>query len=228
MSAPAPILCAAVPVTLAGGGKLRARDLTDCLARAPHLVAADGGADAALALGHRPEAVIGDMDSLSPEGRAVLGQAVLHQIAEQDSTDFEKCLTRIVAPLVLAAGFMGRRMDHALAVLNTLARHPHRRCVLVGKTDIALLMPPRIDLPLHPGTRVSLFPLVAMGGRSRGLEWPLDGIGFAPAGPVGTSNRAAGPVRLEFDTPGMLLFLPRDCLDLLLEALKAAPEWPES
>lgn len=227
MTAPAPILQSDGPVTLAGGGKLRARDLKDCLARAPRLVAADGGADAVLAHGCRPEAVIGDMDSISNDGRAALS-AALYPVSDQDSTDFEKCLTRISAPLVLAAGFTGRRMDHTLAVMNALARHPARRCVLVGKTDVITLAPPALALPLAAGTRVSLFPLAPVRGQSDGLEWSLDGIDFAPSGQIGTSNWAVGAVSLRFDRPAMLLFLPRDRLDLLLDALHAAPEWAES
>ena len=52
------------PVTLVGGGHLGLEDLNEALRHAPVLVAADGGAGAALEQGHVPEAVIGDFDSL--------------------------------------------------------------------------------------------------------------------------------------------------------------------
>lgn len=205
-------------VTLIGGGAVDGRDMSQALALAPGLVAADGGADAALRLGHLPDAVIGDLDSLSPAGRAAIPAARLHRIAEQDSTDFTKCLTRIDAPFVLAVGFQGKRLDHTLAVLASLAAHPGRRVVLVGRRDVTVLCPPVLDVPLAPGVRVSLFPMGPARGHSTGLHWPIDGIDFAPAGRGGTSNRATGPVCLRISGP-MLLILPRDQLLLLLRAL---------
>jgi len=231
-AAPRPVLSSDGPVVLVGGGPVTAQDLADAGADvgadvgadARPVVAADGGADRALALGVRPVAVIGDMDSLSADARAALGDAV-HPVAEQDSTDFEKCLARIAAPLVLAVGFGGGRLDHALAVFNALARHPARRCVVLAAREVVTLAPPRIALDLEPGTRVSLFPMCGVTGRSRGLHWPIDGIGFAPGGAIGTSNRAEGPVDLAMDAPGMLLMLPRRCLGGLLAGLAGAPCW---
>jgi thiamine pyrophosphokinase len=63
-------------------------------------------------------------------------------------------------------------------------------------------------------------------GRSEGLRWPIDGIAFHPAGRLGTSNAAVGPVTLEFDSPEMLLILPRAELGRLSRALPAAARWP--
>lgn len=224
--APATALSSDEGVTLVGGGPVARGDLAAALSRAPRLAAADSGADRALALGLQPDVVIGDLDSLSPSGRATLGPRVLH-VAEQDSTDFEKCLTRIQAPLVLAVGFTGGRLDHALAVMNALARLPGRRCVLLGDADAVVLCPPEIALDLLPGTRVSLFPMAEVTGRSIGLAWPVDGLTFSPGGTIGTSNRATGPVRLVMDGPGMLLMVPPAARDALLAGLQAAPRWPE-
>jgi thiamine pyrophosphokinase len=220
----APVLSSDGPVVLVGGGPVTAADMALAQAHGGPVVAADGGADRALALGVRPDAVIGDMDSLSTAARADLGDAV-HAVVEQDSTDFEKCLTRIAAPLVVAVGFDGGRLDHALAVFNTLARHPARRCVILGARDVVALAPPRIALDLAAGTRVSLFPMSAVSGAGGGLHWPIDGIGFAPDGVIGTSNRADGPVTLGFDAPGMLVMLPPSALRALLAGLDAAPRW---
>lgn len=219
-----PVLSSERPVVLVGGGPVTAQDMAEARAIAGAVVAADGGADRALALGVRPDAVIGDMDSLSAAARAVLAGSV-HAVTEQDSTDFEKCLVLIAAPLVIAVGFAGARLDHALAVFNALARHPARRCVMLAEREVIVLAPPRIALDLVPGTRVSLFPLAPVTGRDKGLHWPIDGIGFAPGGVIGTSNRAEGPVDLAFDAPGMLLMLPRRCAGALLAGLAAAPGW---
>ena len=140
-------------------------------------------------------------------------------MAEQETTDFEKCLTRIDAPAVLAVGFAGHRMDHTLAVWNALVRHADRRCVVIGAGDIAFLAPERLRLDIPAGTRLSLFPLAPVTGQGSGLAWPIDGLDFAPDGRIGTSNRADGPVDLTFSAPRMLVLLPRRCLDAALAAL---------
>lgn len=210
-------------ITLVGGGKVTATAMNEALTLAPRLVAADGGADRALRFGHSPEAVIGDMDSISPIARAAIPPDRLFPIADQDTTDFEKCLAAISAPLILAVGFAGPRADHAMAVWNALVRAPAQRCIVIGPSDIVFAAPARLDLPLRAGTRVSLFPMAAVAGESRGLAWPIDGLGFAPEGRIGTSNRATGPVSLSFAGPGMLVILPRGLLSVAAAALAPAP-----
>ncbi|QDC10565.1 thiamine diphosphokinase [Oceanicola sp. D3] len=210
-------------ITLLGGGEVNDHRLNPALIRAPRLVAADGGADAALARGLTPEAVIGDFDSLSAEARASLPPETLHHVAEQDSTDFEKVLQRVRAPMLLAVGFLGRRLDHQLAALSALVRHAARPCLLLGADDIAFAAPPEIALDLPVGSRLSLYPLAPVTGRSEGLEWPIERLAFAPSGQIGTSNRVTGRVRLSFDAPGMVVITPPEALDALLEGFAALP-----
>ena len=207
-------------VTLIGGAPVCPSDLEEALTLAPILVGADGGADRAMAAGRRPDAVIGDLDSIRPATRAALpAESILH-IAEQDSTDFEKCLSRIRAPFVLGLGFLGGRMDHALAALSVLPRYSDRPCLLVGAEDVCFLAPRELTLDLTPGVRLSLFPLAELTGESTGLRWPIGGIRFRPEGPSGTSNEVTQPrVALSFSAPAMLVLLPRDCLRAALCAV---------
>jgi len=222
-----PLVESALGVTLVGGGPATARDLRLALARAPVAVAADSGADRLMAAGILPKAVIGDFDSLSAAARAAIPAANLHPIPDQDTTDFDKALSRIAAPFVLALGFQGAQIDHGLAVLNALVRHADRPCLVLGPRDVAFAAPPRLTLRLRPGDPFSLFPLAAVRATSRGLHWPLDGIAFAPDGMIGTSNRVTAPdVHLAFDAPGMLVILPRTRLDAAIRAL--APAAPRS
>lgn len=218
-------LRAGEPVTLVGGGPLSPADLSTALALAPSLVAADGGADRCLDAGLLPLAVIGDMDSISPEAaRRLAGR--LHPVAEQESTDFDKALARIDAPLVLALGFAGGRLDHELAALHSLLARADRPCLLLGPESLCLHAPPRLDLALAPGTVVSLFPLAPVRVASTGLRWPTDALRFGPSTRIGTSNEATGPVTLRARGRGMLLILPRAALALAVPALLAAPRWP--
>lgn len=215
-----PVLSTLDGVTLLGGGRITRETFFDILKRAPRLVAADGAARVALEFGITPEAVIGDFDSIDPQTRALLSDDLLHHIAEQDSTDFEKCLTRVDAPLIIGVGFMGARIDHELAVYNALVRNPHKRCIIVGEYDICVHAPRHLKLDVGAGTRFSLFPLRPVVGHSKGLRWPIMGVPFAPGGRIGTSNEAsADVVELTFEGDGMLLILPRSALPVLLEAL---------
>lgn len=204
-------LRASGPVALVGAGPVPPGTLDVCLSRSVAAVGADGGAAALLAAGRMPDAVIGDLDSLSAEG--VPADRIL-RVAGQDDTDLEKCLDRIDAPMVLGAGFLGGRVDHELAAMNVLARRAlagSAPCVLLGAHDAAFAVPRRIVLAMVPGDRMSLFPMVEVSGRSTGLHWPIGGIVFAPDGRIGTSNRvadAADEVVLAMDAPGMICIVP--------------------
>ncbi len=214
-----PIVHEIDPITLVGGGELGPDDLKLALSRAPVLVAADGGAGAALRAGHMPVAVIGDFDSLSPEMRAGIAKDRLFPIEEQTSTDFDKALRNIAAPVVLAVGFLGGRVDHQLGALNTLVRHADRPCILIGAQEVIFHVPPRLTVSLVPGDIVSLFPMARVCGRSVGLEWPIDGLVLEPGGRIGTSNRALGDVELKMGGTGLLMIAPRRALDAVMRAI---------
>ena len=206
-------------VTVIGGGEVRPAELMSALSLAPTLVAADSGADRALALGQVPDWVIGDLDSISNSARDLIPEDRIVHVAEQDSTDFTKCLKRIEAPFVLAVGFAGLRLDHTLAALTSIVSCKRPLAIMLTPEDVVFRIPPRLTLPLMPGTRVSLYPMGPARGVSTGLEWPIDGIEFAPDRRVGTSNRAHGLVTLKIEG-SMLIFLPRDALTSVLTALR--------
>jgi len=209
-------------VTLVGGGALSRETFDAARALAPSVVAADGGADLLEDWGESAAAVIGDMDSVAglDTWRARSGVTVLH-LAEQDTTDFEKCLYSVEAPFYLGVGFTGRRLDHTLAALHALLRWRDKRVALIGAEDVAFLCPCAWRATLAPGARVSFFPLAPVRGvASTGLRWPVEGLDFAPGLRVGTSNAAsAAQVSARFDRPGMVALLERRFLGAALESL---------
>ena len=215
------------PVTLVGGGQASAADVAEALTFAQIGVAVDGGLVTALAAGCRPAAVIGDMDSVPADALAQIPPARQHRISEQYSTDFDKALRHVAAPVVIGVGFCGGRVDHQLAALHTLLVHADRPCILLAEREVIVLGPPALSLDMAAGDVVSLFPLVPVTGRSTGLEWPIEGLAFDPARQIGTSNRALGRLTLEMDAPGMLLIVPRRCLGPLVAHFCADPvRWP--
>lgn len=221
-----PIVSSGAPITLIGGADPAPDVLTVALKFGETVVCADGGADTALWAELDPVAVIGDMDSISDVARDTF-RDVLHVVSEQDSTDFDKALRHIDAPLILGVGFSGARLDHELGSMNVLVRHPDRRCILVGAQTIVMLCPKQITLDLAAGTPVSLFPMSDVGCESEGLQWDTAGLRFAPDGRVGTLNAATGPVTLRPDAPKMLLILSLDALDVTVQALlRDGVRWP--
>lgn len=209
-------------VTLVGAGSPRRRDIEELFALAPDLVAADGGANHCVQAGLQPLAVIGDFDSLDPALENTLPGTRMIRIdglEQQDTTDFEKCLGLIDAPFILATGFSADRIDHGLATFSVLARRIGPPTLVVAPDDVVFAAPDELTLDLPPGTRVSLFPMTPVTGRSTGLEWPIDGLTLSPMGRLGTSNRATGPVRVSFDTPGCLVITPREALAAALASL---------
>lgn len=213
-------------ITLVGGGAPTRAALKRALAIAPHLVAADGGADAAIKLGFVPQLAVGDFDSISDQARALLGPARLHHDPDQETTDFDKVLAAVEAPLILGVGFSGARLDHTLAAMSTLAQNPHRRIVLDTGEDLCLLCPPRLALDLAPGSRVSLYPLAPVRCGTTGLLWPTEGLLLDTMGRIGTSNAATGRVTLAPSAPALLLLLPVEAMAALRDGLAAATSWP--
>ncbi|QFT72464.1 thiamine diphosphokinase [Ruegeria sp. THAF33] len=223
-----PIVRSADPIGLFGGGFVGSEDLNLVLNRVTSVVAADGGAAVLTESGRIPDAVIGDFDSLDKATKAKIPSDRLFAIREQDSTDFDKALRNVQAPLVLGAGFLGGRLDHQLAVLNVLVRRREQACILLGVHEVVFHAPRQMRLPVLPGDVVSLFPMRPVTGRSTGLEWPIDGLRLQPDDRVGTSNRALSDVELQMDGPGLLVMVPRAALDPLMQVFLSgqSERWP--
>lgn len=213
--------------TLIGAGPVTAQELELSLALAPDLVAADGGAETARELGHSVLSVIGDLDSLTNREYWQKSGIEVNAVVEQTTTDFEKCLYSIEAPLIVGLGFLGGRLDHELAALSALLGNAVKRVILLGKGEICFLCPPVIAMQLPVETRLSLHPLVPRTGTlSEGLAWPVAGLRLAPGGRVGTSNRVCrNHVRFGFDGPGVLVMMPADHLGEAVRVLAKAEVW---
>jgi thiamine pyrophosphokinase len=93
-----------------------------------YLIGADGGTQHCLALGRRPHAVIGDLDSLPPElvdQLAATGVLIERHPVAKDKTDLELAVEHAIAAgavEILLLGALGGRLDQTLANLLLLAR----------------------------------------------------------------------------------------------------------
>ena len=190
------------------------KDFDECFSVASVLIAADGGANYLEEKKYKLDHIIGDLDSLNNRTYWDSHGTNFIKISEQETTDFEKCLYTIDAPLYFCIGFIGRRVDHFLATCSTLVKYHHKNVILVGSHDIIFHIPEKIEMDLPRGTRLSLFPMnQVIGLGSSGLKWPIAHLEFHPSKRVGTSNQTIiNRVKIELSGNGMLIILPRSCL----------------
>ena len=210
-------------LVIVGGGAVDVPLLQRLSAEGARLVGADSGGDAIMEAGLVPDAIIGDLDSISdPEGWPEATR-VFH-IAEQITTDFEKCLYSTRAPVTVALGMTGRRFDHTLSAISAATRFAReRRIILSDENDVALAMSGDFSFRIPVGERVSIYPLTPIDFvRSEGLRYPLDGLHLEQGGLIGTSNEAlTETIKIEpaDDTP-WLLIVEKSHLPALLSALR--------
>lgn len=206
------------PVLLVGAGPVSRADFDFASGISGVVVAVDGGFDALTEWGVTPDAVIGDMDSIRS---AVPAEIPRLSIAEQDSTDLEKALRIVSAPLCLGIGFLSGRLDHTLAAMHALVAAEGRAAVLIGAEDVVFAAPEEWRAELEPGTRVSVYPVrrvVAVG--SKGLRWPLDGLLMEGGSQIGVSNEVVSSrVAIWLGSRGAVTILPRMCLDAVIASL---------
>jgi thiamine pyrophosphokinase len=226
--ATAPILRFDGPLAIVGGGVVEPSLLRELAERGVAIVGADGGADTIASAGLLPAAVVGDLDSLT--NRAAWEQrTVVRHIPEQITTDFQKALYSTAAPVTLALGMTGKRLDHTLAALSAVLEYaPKRRLLLVDEVDVALAVVGPIRFEAGLRERVSIHPLEPIGfSRSSGLLYPLDGLHLRPGGLLGTSNEGlGGPIHIvPADAVPWLLILGRERLwDLVDAGLSKPPD----
>jgi len=162
------------------------------------VVAADSGADHAVALGLRVDVLVGDLDSVDPATLAAVRAAdgeIVRLPRDKDATDVELALDaawgRGAEALVLVGGH-GGRLDHALATMGALAAvaAPGRRVeAWMGPAHVAVTVD---EAPItgRVGELVSLVPLggAVDGVTTTGLRWPLAGAHLPFGSTWGVSN----------------------------------------
>ena len=177
------------------------------------IIAADGGADNAAALGLTVDLVVGDLDSASSAAVARAKKVERHP-ADKDETDLELALGAAVAAgvrSVTVVGTLGGRVDHALANLLVAAgdRWSNLRIDLRIDGTRAWVVRDHVEVIAQVGDVVSL---LAVGGRAAGvtttgLVWPLTDAEVEPGVGLGLSNLMAAPKAEVVVDDGMLLVI---------------------
>lgn len=188
--------------------------------RADFTIAADRGLEAFVRCGLVPDAVLGDMDSVSApvleQFEATGGQAkILPRI--KDDTDGVAALALALergATEIVFLGALGGRLDHALGNCMLLVRAANRGAdaCLLSEREKVLLVRGRREIHGNEGDTLSLLPL----GRARihaleGLFYPLSDYEMTCDYPIGISNVFTADTAVVDVTQGdVLCFLPKE------------------
>lgn len=210
------------PVVLIGGASFDESVLQSFVVAGWPIVAADGGANSLLGTEITPTAIVGDLDSLQqPEYWRRYTRVI--EVVEQDTTDFEKCLYSVEAPLVVALGFTGQRFDHTLVTLHLMQKYvDHQRLLLITERDVCFACRGDLQLTLPVGGRFSIYPLTpSTFVASAGLAYPLDGLCLKQGSLIGTSNQvSAAEVQVEATADGVyVVIVSVSLLSTLLQQL---------
>jgi len=201
-------------VYLVGNGDISVKHFDKLIKSEIPIIAADGGANRLKRLGLIPEIVVGDMDSIKDK-EFFEKHSRLIEIKEQNSTDLEKCLRTISAPLYLALGFIGTRFDHSLEILHVLQSNPDKNIIFFSQRDVIFLIAKKWKSKFPLGTRLSFYPLKKTKiSSSKGLKWPLDGLTMEQGKLIGTSNEnIKKEIEIIQEERGLIAIIPSKFLD---------------
>lgn len=175
-------------------------------------IAADAGLRLCRELGRTPDLVLGDFDSMDVSEAPA---DALRVPVEKDDTDtglaLREGLRRGCREFFIYGGTGGRRLDHTLANLQSLAflRENGARGWLYDR-DFVYTVIKNETLTLRREVDWGLVSLFALGDRARGvtltgLQYPLDHAELSCAFPLGVSNHFAAETATVTVEDGLLL-----------------------
>ena len=187
------------------------------LTQADLIVAADGGARHALAIGVTPHIVIGDLDSIDPGARSKLEQTGARFVvypAHKDCTDLELAICYALdhgATEITLLSALGGRWDHSLANILVLTRPALNRITarIVERHLSIRVIRERAVIAGRVGDTLSLLALQgdAHGVTLDGCEYPLVDAMLPCGASLGISNVFVKPNVAVRVTTGCVLAL---------------------
>lgn len=163
------------------------------------VVAADVGLAEANRLGVRVDLLVGDLDSVAEADLAAherAGGEVRRHAEDKDASDLDLAIASAIdagAGRVVVVGGDGGRLDHLIGNALVLASPRYRGVEIDAVLGWARLhvVRGRRELAGEPGELVSLFAIggPALGVRTEGLRWHLEGAVLEPGSTLGVSNR---------------------------------------
>jgi thiamine pyrophosphokinase len=211
-------------VIIGGGDFPRKAYPRDLIRRADVIVCCDGHALNAFLRNREsifgdnsrePDAVVGDMDSMSP-ALAKKYSKILVKVEEQDDNDQTKAYHFILnnLPDVDTIHFIaatGKREDHTIGNLGLLmeyAKSEGPALDMVSDYSTAFVMTDSGELYLGKGRRISIFsPDNSLKITSKGLQWQTSGVVFDNWWPATLNKTTEDVVKLDFSHKSLVLII---------------------
>ena len=164
-------------VVLAGGDYPTAKQPLDILHSAEYIVCCDGAADHYISMGHTPDAIVGDGDSISIDNRKKHAD-ILHIINEQESNDQTKAVRFLVSQgkhKIAIVGATGRREDHTIGNISLLIEYARSGVDVCSFTDYGVFVPCNGNTThkCRKGQQLSIFCITAKSLSAEGLLYPI-------------------------------------------------------
>lgn len=172
---------------------------------ADRTIASDGGYDHAKAIGHTPDMVVGDQDSI----RAEIEPEELYP-KEKDFTDLEAALAIAVkdSSEIVILGATGGRQDHFLNAIMQLFNYELPIRLIDSQNEIWIERSSfsfETDFPYF-----SLLPLDPLNVSITGAKYELNQRLVDPYQSLTVSNEPRGRVKVEFEQGRVIVVLSKD------------------
>lgn len=183
-----------------------------------HVVAVDRGLDALLGAGLSCDVYVGDADTVSEAGRALVDAAANFEVERHDPykdyTDLalalESVRRRWPAAEVVATCATGGRPDMALSVLGLLAGYADAPAWIAEDDTTARILRAGESWTIE-GAEDSTFSIIAIAPNTEvsehGLEWELDHAPLAPLADTGISNIVRGTATIDVHSGAAIAYL---------------------
>ena len=183
-----------------------------------HIVAVDRGLDALLGAGLGCDVYVGDADTVSDAGRALVDAAVDFEVERHDPykdyTDLALALDAIrlrwPAAEVVATCATGGRPDMALSVLGLLADYADAP-VWIEEDEVTARILHQNETWTIEGAEGKTFSIIAIAPNTEisehGLEWELDHSPLGLLADTGISNIVRGTAKIQVHTGTAIAYL---------------------
>jgi thiamine pyrophosphokinase len=202
-------------VIISGGAVTDGARIKSLIGETDLIICADSGYDHAVSMEIKPDAVVGDMDSVMA---STAGVETIKYPPDKDFTDTELAVNTAIgrgADELLLLGCTGGRIDHTIAnimLLRQLCRRGIRAEIADEQSRIFLIDCDErrtLELQVPVGTTVSLIPLRDCAGvNTVGLKYPLRGEALPSGCSRGVSNVIqSAPASVTLDGGTLLIIL---------------------
>ncbi len=196
------------------------------LGQADHIICCDGAFSNYLrhsrsaGVTRLPDAIIGDMDSLSPAAQKEYGSLIV-RVDDQDTNDQTKAFRHVIGNFrdvtdIFFLAATGKREDHTIGNMSLLmeyAGYPEvtdRGIRLQMISDFSTILPvtDSISMECGQGRAISIFsPDSSLRICSEGLRWPTDNVVFDNWWKASLNRASEDTVKLTFSHPSIALIV---------------------